>query len=508
MASKETHDPPGVIPAWLPMQLKALSWVATAGVFYMLWLFSLSAAKDAAAALNITHAGTWTGQLLFYFPVVIAYLLIAVVVAWTGKVAIPAFVSLTWRDNAWPKGWLLFIVVAVSAVIIAGSISVTTETKFEGNRDAAVKVEQVGAGRAALEAQKKAAEDDLARMQNSSIGYLATAASVGAAEWQAEYIDKLAPNDPNRDRITRALGAAKAADAKREEIKRLTIAIAQAPTTASVAKRVTAGEADNAMASFVDWLGSIRSILLAILQDIACLLLPWIAMRTQQARDKQLAALAPQVATVDESHMIPHFTEQVVAKPYEDAVMEAYDENGERLVFRKGHYARKARKGKAKETDKPVPLSDTDPRVVRPLEAQDGGAKVSDFGERASADAQSNAGADAPQGDRARDERFDLRGQDEAPGSIDVSDDGRSGEGGGLNRAEPDVSSVETADLIAPPLSQEQAQALVDSGTHEFVTDDNGDRWLREIEREAQQGAADEIVLADGQGVMRREDAQ
>ena len=205
-------DPPGVIPAWLPKQLKALSWLATAGVFYVLWLFSLSAAKDAAAALNITHAGTWTGSLLFYFPVVAGYLLIALVVAWTGKVAIPAFVSLTWKENAWPKAWMLVIVIAVSAVIIAGSITVQTETRFEGNRGAAVAVEQVGQGRAALEAQKAQAEKELQTMMDNRNSYLAQAASVGAAQWQASYIDPLAPNDPQRDRIIRALGAARAAD--------------------------------------------------------------------------------------------------------------------------------------------------------------------------------------------------------------------------------------------------------------------------------------------------------
>jgi hypothetical protein len=455
-------DPPGVtIPAWLPKQLKALSWVATAGVFYMLWLFSLSAAKDAAAALEITHAGTWVGQIAYYFPVIAGYLLIACVVAWTGKVAVPAFVSLPWKGAAWPKAWMLIIMVSASAVIMAGSITVQTETRFEANRDSAVKVEQVGAGRAALEAQKKAAEDDLARMQNSSIGYLATAAGVGAVQWQAEYIDKLAKGDPNADRIKRALGAAKAADAKRDEIKRLTVAIAMAPTTASVAKRVTVGDADDAMARFIDWLGSIRSILLAILQDIACLLLPWIAMRTEQARARQLAAAreaaGPAVATIDESHMIPHFTEQVPVKPYEDAVREAYDENGELMVFRKGHFAKKARKGKAKESDKPVPIADTDPRVVRDLERAD--AAVSD---------QAGNVAGGSRADRTRED---------------------AGFGNAQNDLEPSQTTHAEREITLA-----EAQALVDAGTHEWAEDDTGARFVREVDAGTR--------LPNGEGVM------
>lgn len=467
-------DPPGVIPAWLPVQLKALSWLATAGVFYVLWLFSLSAAKDAAAALNITHAGTWTGQLLFYFPVVFGYLLIALVVAWTGKVAIPAFVSLTWKENAWPKAWMLLIVVAVSAVIVAGSITVQTETRFESNRESAVKIEEVGQGRAALEAQKAQAEKELQTMMDNRNAYLAQAASVGAIEWQKSYIDPLAPNDPQRDRIVRALGAARAADAKREEIRALTAQIAAAPTVASVQKRVTVGEADDAMGRFVDWLGSIRSILLAILQDIACLLLPWIAMRTEQARQRQLEALRPQVATVDESFMIPDLRAQAPVTPQPmEPVMEAYDENGERLVFRKGHYAKKARRGKAKESDRPVPLSDTDPRVVRDLEAGDAVSGQPDGNSQ-----QPVSGVSGP-----------------SASSDDLADDrdGHAGLADGDQGAGVEVPQTTTAERV---LTIEEAEALVQAGTHAWDIDETGNRFVRELERNAQK------ALPNGEGVM------
>lgn len=135
--------------------------------------------------------------------------------------------------------------------------------------------------------------------------------------------------------------------------------------------------------------------------------------------------------------------------------MEAYDENGERLVFRKGHYARKARKGKAKESDNPVPLSDTDPRVVRDLEPEPA----------------------------------------------------------------PVVETVEAVEPVVEPepeqptttaervLTIEEAEALVQAGTHAWDIDDSGNRFVRELERNAQQGAADEIALADNGGVMRTERA-
>lgn len=388
---KRMPDPPGVtIPWWLPKQLYALSWLATISVFYMLWLFSVGAAKDAAAALHITHAGTWSGDLLFWFPVVAGYLLIAFIVAWTGKIAVPAFVSLRWQgDELWPKAWMLFIMLAVSAVIIAGSITVQTETRFEGNREAAIAGEQVALNRAALVAQKDAAEAELRTMMESRQGYLAQAASVGAAEWQRSYIDQTPPNDPNRERIVRALGAARRADELRADVRRLTGEIAAAPTTASVQRRVTASQADDAMGGFVDWLGSIRSILLALLQDIACLLLPWIAMRTDQARARQLAMFGAPPSEEDLPLGIPDFrgqqagAAQSMDAPVTVAREEVVDaETGEVMIKvqpAKAHWRKKPKGRKiavqenettaAEDEKQAAVLSATDDRVARDTSA-------------------------------------------------------------------------------------------------------------------------------------------
>jgi hypothetical protein len=373
------------------MQLKALSWLATIGVFYVLWLFSLGAAKDSAAALHITHAGTWTGDVLFWFPVVAGYLLVALVVAWTGKVAVPAFVSLRWQgDELWPKIWMLVIMIAVSAVIIVGSITVQSETRFEGNREAAVAGEQVQRGRAALEAQKGAAEAELRTMMESRQGYLAQAASVGAAEWERTYIAQArTTNDSRLPQIERALGAARRADELRAEVRRLTGDIAAAPTDASVVQRVTAGEADQAMSGFVDWLGSIRSILLAILQDIACLLLPWIAMRTEQARARQLAMFAGPRDEADLPLGIPDLRGQDRAAPQpmdppttvaREEVVDA--ETGEVMIKvqpAKPHWRRKPKGRKVvveerdpeadRIADEPPVLMPSDERVARDTSA-------------------------------------------------------------------------------------------------------------------------------------------
>jgi hypothetical protein len=283
-------------------------------------------------------------------------------------------------------------------------------------------------------------------MMNSRSGYLSQAASVGAAQWQAEYVAKLKPNDPNADRITRALGAAKAADAKREEIKALTLALAAAPTIASVQQRVTSS-GTGWIASTIDWLEGARAMLLALVMDIVCLVMPWIALRLEQARKLQMDAAAPQVATVDESHMIPHFVDQVTPQPM-DPPMEAYDENGERMVFKKGHFARKARKGRSKESDKPVPLSDTDPRVVR----------------------------------------------DQQP-ELPITDEQQPAEPPAV---EPEPEQPTThAERV---LTIEEAEALVSAGTHAWDIDDSGNRFVRELEAQAK-------ALPNNEGVMIEERA-
>ena len=457
-------DPPGVtIPESLVKSAKLASWLAFFSLVYFLWLYTLDIAKDRAAALTLNNVGPFVGLgLQFWWPYIIGFGMVAVGIPYVAKIAIPVFMSLRWKGQFYPKLWSLFIAVAVSLVVVAGTFTVQGEAVMEKGRDSAVKVEKIGQDRAALEAQLSVTKGELADMMRSSSGYLATAASVGAAQWQAEYIDKLGRNDPNADRIKRALGAAKAADAKREEIKSLTLALAAAPTIASVQQRVTSS-GTGWIASTIDWLEGARAMLLALVMDIVCLVMPWIALRLEQARKLQMDAAAPQVATVDESHMIPHFTEQVTPQPM-DPPMEAYDENGERLVFRKGHFAKKARKAKAKESDKPVPLSDTDPRVVRDLERADGPDELHSGGH-----------AESPDGaERAVDEPLARSGEELA--------------------ADAPASGTETT-TAERTLTIEEAEALVQAGTHAWDIDKAGNRFVRELEAQAK-------ALPNGEGVM------
>lgn len=480
-AAKEP-DPPGVtIPESLVKSAKLASWLAFFSLVYFLWLYTLDIAKDRAAALQLNDVGPFVGLgLEFWFPYIVGFGMVAVGIPYVAKIAIPVFMSLRWKGQFYPKLWSLFIAVAVSLVVIAGTFTVQGEAVMEKGRDSAVKVEQIGQERAAIQARIDSVQrdiDDLQGKDQARPTMQMMAAREGEIGWQVRIDTARAQDAPNVEAIERALSAAKAADALKAKRADLQAQLAAAPTVASVQQRVeTTGT--GWIGRTIDWLEGARAMLLALVMDLVCLVMPWIALRLEQARKAQIDAAGPQVATVDESFMIPDLRAQAPVTPQPmEPVMEAYDENGERLVFRKGHFAKKARRGKAKETDKPVPLSDTDPRVVRPLEAQNG--------------------------------LFDQPGNAGSPASEVSPEDGGAAQSGDQTAdrgADGALAQPETQDLIAPPLSQEQAQELVDTGEYEWRG--NGeDRWIERIQREAQQGAADEIVLADGQGVMKTERA-
>lgn len=285
-------DPPGVtVPEWLVRATKFASWVATLSLIYFLWLYTLDIARDRAESMHLTHVGAWVGDWQFWFPHVIGFAAVAMGIPYVAKIAIPTFVSLRWDADPTAKAWALGIAVAVSIVVISGTFAVQGHTIMERDRDAAVAVEQVQQGRAVLEAQIASKQQELADMMNNRNAYLAQAASVGAEEWQRSYIDRTPENDPQRDRIVRALGAARAADAKRAEIAALREQLARSQGVASVQREVVT-ERTGWIASTLGWLEGVRAILLSFVMDIVALIMPLISLRLEQARNRQLGLAA------------------------------------------------------------------------------------------------------------------------------------------------------------------------------------------------------------------------
>lgn len=364
-------DPPEVtVPEWLVRAAHFASWVAMACLVYFLGLYCLDIARDRAGELHITHAGTWVGELQFWFPYVIGFAVISFGIPYVAKIAIPTFMSLSWREHAWPKVWALFIAVCVSLVVISGTFAVQGHTLMERDRESAVAVEGVGNARAAMQAEIDGITADLNTAMNNPNRIMAQAASVGvlggAEEWERSYVAQArATNDPRLPLLERATGAARAAKAASDRRAELRRQLAVAPTVASVQGEVVTART-SWIADTLGWLEGMRALLLSFVMDIVALMMPWIALRLEQARNRQLGLRTSVAASgwADESHRIedlrgkaifdsfgnPKKTEPLT--PYTEKVMDA--ETGEELVkVRPREYWRRrgARKGKPTKVD-------------------------------------------------------------------------------------------------------------------------------------------------------------
>lgn len=377
--SRETADPPGVtIPLSLVRSAQFASWMAYFALVYFLWLYTLDIARDRAGSMHLTHVGTWIGNIEIFWPYIAGFAVVAIGIPYVAKIAIPVFMSLRWRPDGWAKAWALFIALAVSLVVIAGTFTVQGDTLLERDRESAVAVAEVEQSNAVLQAQITAKEAELRSMMENRNAYLAQAASVGAAEWERSYIARTPQSDPQRDRIVRALGAARAADSLRGDIAGLRVRLATATTSEAVASRVTTART-SWIADTLSWLEGARAMLLSLVMDIVCLIMPWIALRLEQARARQMAETpnpnalqleyqsseeVVQPATqraqdVAEAMVVggadPRFAADMARsaaswQPTREVMRDA--ETGEELVRRRATWAKKPKKkGKAEEID-------------------------------------------------------------------------------------------------------------------------------------------------------------
>lgn len=393
-AAPKEQDPLGAIPESLVKSAKLASWIAFFALVYFLWLYTLDIAADRSAALHLTKAGQWTGDIQFWFPYIFGFGAVAVGIPYVAKIAIPVFMSLDWRTNLWPKAWALLIALAVSLVVIAGTFTVQGHSIVEKGRDALVAEQTQQQGVAALEARRNAIDARWKSLTDSSNTTLqAQAARAGVAGWDS-YIAtakrQAAAGTISESRlalIERAKGSAIAAEEYQKQMDDLTAQIASAPTAASAAARVETGGA-GWIQSTMDWLEGTRAILLSLVMDIVCLMMPWIALRLEQARNRQLAMVRGETfvmgdgrpAWADESHMIrDHRADEKIAPEEMDAAYQGdviYDGvTGEELNYIAayknargkwipGHY-RKTGKRKPKVVDDVGVVLESDSRAAR-----------------------------------------------------------------------------------------------------------------------------------------------
>jgi hypothetical protein len=346
-------DPPGVtVSAELVRGAKFASWVAYIALMYFLWERVLDVSEAQHSTLEISHFGVWSNlNLALFFPLVIGYIFVVIGVPYVAKIAIPILVSLTWHENFWPKFMALVQTILVSVVLITGTATVGSNAIIESERSAAVAVEEVQQGRTGIENQIERRRAELQTMMDNRNAYLAQAASVGAAEWQRSYIDATPANDPQRDRIVRALGAARAADAVRANIAALEAQLDGMQTTAAVSSEVVTARTQT-LNSVMDFLNTFWVLLLAVVMDFACLFMPWIAMRLEQKRNRQLGLVnsveasgwAPEGLRIEDLRAQEPIAKNTVQM--ETQVRATNNETGEEeILIKPKPYWRKAKRG-------------------------------------------------------------------------------------------------------------------------------------------------------------------
>lgn len=279
-------DPPGVtVPEWLVRATKFAAWVATFALIYFLWLYTLDIARDRAASMHLTHIGAWVGDWQFWFPHIIGFAVVAFGIPYVAKIAIPTFVSLSWKTDPTAKLWALLIAVAVSLVVISGTFAVQGHTIMERDRDAAVAVESVQQEAAVLAsriADKRAELDDM--VTNASI-YVRTAASMSPAAYDV-FLEQRR-DDWQYDRLVSYRATSVDAQRLRDEIATLRDQQERQTAVASVQREVVT-ERTGWLSATLGWLEGIRAILLSLVMDIVALIMPLIALRLEQARNRQL----------------------------------------------------------------------------------------------------------------------------------------------------------------------------------------------------------------------------
>ncbi len=343
-------DPPGVtVPEWLVKATKFAAWVATFALIYFLWLYTLDVARDRAEPLHLTHLGAWTGELFFWFPHIVGFAVVAFGIPYVAKIAIPTFVSLSWRQDPTAKVWSLLIAVAVSLVVISGTFAVQGHTIMERDRDAAVAVEGVQQEAAVLTSRIADKRQELDDMVTNASVYIRTAASMSPEAYDAFVAQRR--EDWQYDRLLSYRATSVDAQRLRDEIAALRDQQARQTAVSSVTREVVT-ESTGWTSQTLGWLEGVRAILLSFVMDIVALIMPLIALRLEQARSRQLGM----VNSVDASGWAPEGlriedlrAQEPIAKntaKMETQVRATNAETGEEEILVKPRpYWRKAKRG-------------------------------------------------------------------------------------------------------------------------------------------------------------------
>ena len=269
------------------------------------------------------------------------------IILWN-KAWVTLFASTPWAD--WFTKWgALTVGLLGSAVLILGSLDVNQETRVDDRRGALQIEQQAAQDRAALVAQRNSIRTRLTEMRNHENQYMAVAATVGAAEFERNYLspEMLRTETAERRRLLqRSLGAARQADALEAQALELEGQIAAAPTEAAVAATVAMTDP---VSQFMNTLGQWRIVVFALTMDLVLLFGPYFANKYEENRRREQAFAEPR--EFDAAHAIPDLREEapVAPEPMRPAKRRARDgETGDPLTFVEGHWRRTTEPKRAK----------------------------------------------------------------------------------------------------------------------------------------------------------------
>lgn len=414
---------------------------------------------------EVTAASVWNFAFSAHWPVLLGLVAATIPIVMLSMVWLPVQFAMRGAGR-WRRGTVIFVGLLANILVIVSGTVVMNYSRQEQVREAAVIEQSAAQGRAAIDARLAFEQEQLRLALSNSNQYLNQAANVGAEEWERSYVAQArASNDPRLPMLERALGAARAADARRANIERLTVERATAAPEAASAANVedTVGRELNTFAQFVEvWRPPFVALIATLIGVFGSF---WVLalMQGLNPRDVLRSGWAPESHRIEDKSDEDPIAPQPM-KPAREVVTDA--DTGEELVKVKPKEYWRKRKGKVQKLD------------IQPEIPPDETGVDYDGGERTavSIEPETPDSANAPDG-ASEHER--------------AADASKAGEGEQANQAEPvsgdfvqselSISEAEAAELEAALEAELAVEAPVEAPNQD---EQNGDGAEPDSERD------------------------
>ena len=269
---------------------------------------------EGATGSTIPAASTWNMAFSAHLPVLLGLVAATVPIVMWSMVWLPVQMKARGKGRYRRLTMIVTGLLANLLVIISGTV-VMNYNRQDQVRESAVTEQTAQQGRAAIDARLAFEQEQLRLALNNTNPYLNQAANVGAAEWERSYVAQArASNDPRLPMLERALGAARAADARRANIEALTVQRATAAPEAATAANVedTVGVGLNTFAQYAE---VYRPPFVALICTIIGIFGAWWWVGLAEAMDHRNVSLS---GWAPEDHRIEDLRDEPAIRPERD----------------------------------------------------------------------------------------------------------------------------------------------------------------------------------------------